>query len=606
MTSTRWALWLGTFGAGACIALGTAGTAAADTGNSDGSEGGDPSSQSSESNSTAPQSDAPAPSKDGAETDSETDVEPETETGTDSAPEPEAAPEPESEPAPELEAEPEPETEPAGDSESSVAQDNRPESAPTAPPPVENEPSAQFSPAAAQAIPPGVTGVKTSRAPLTIPVGPKGYTTRADWYLPTQSDGSVTATGVIWLQHGFLGSKASMSKLARTLSQQTNSIVVAPNISSFPLACSSCWINGVPMQQAVATMFLGDRTSLALSAQTAGYLGALPEDFVMSGHSAGGGFASAVGGYYAGDPGSDGDLRGVVMFDGFSFSGVVPKALESLSNPYIPVYQIAAPPQPWNSSGATTKELVAARPGQFVGVTLAGGSHVDSLIGGSPIFDFVAQLATGFSPSGNTDAVYTLATGWINDLYLGLGPADGAGVYGSPDQYLVLGDAAGVVLAPAPVVDLDRYLGTWYEVGSVKQFFSIGLVNTKAEYTLNPDGSVRVENTGNYFVNNGPESTIVGSALPVDPANNKLTVRFFGPPSADPPGNYWIVDLDADYQWAVVTDSTGRSGFLLTRDATVSADFYQELLDRASVNGVKGRITPTPQPAAAQETTTSV
>ena len=81
--------------------------------------------------------------------------------------------------------------------------------------------------------------------------------------------------------------------------------------------------------------------------------------------------------------------------------------------------------------------------------------------------------------------------------------------------------------------------------------------------------------------------------------------RFFGAPAATPPGNYWIVDLDPDYQWAVVTDSTGRSGFLLTRDRVVSADFYQELLDRASVNGVKGRITPTRQPAAGQVTTSA-
>ncbi|MGE4365346.1 MAG: lipocalin family protein, partial [Mycolicibacterium sp.] len=123
---------------------------------------------------------------------------------------------------------------------------------------------------------------------------------------------------------------------------------------------------------------------------------------------------------------------------------------------------------------------------------------------------------------------------------------------------------------------------------------------TKAVYSLNPDASIKVENSGNYFFNHGPESSIVGSALPVDPTNNKLNVRFFGPPSARPPGNYWIVDLDPDYQWAVVTDPTGLSGFLLSRDPVVSADFYQELLDRASVNGVKGWITRTRQPAANQ------
>lgn len=466
---------------------------------------------------------------------------------------------------------------------------------------------AQVAPAAATlALPATVTGVQTGHAKLTIPVGTRGYTTRADWYLPTQADGSVVATGVIWLQHGFLGNKASMSKLAQTLSQQTNSVIVVPNISSFPLACSACWINGVPLQEAVATMFLGDRASLTASATTAGLVGALPEDFVMSGHSAGGGFASSVGGYYTTDVAGAGSLRGVVMFDGFAFNGVLTSALAKLDDPFVPVYQVAAPPQPFNSNGASTKELVAARPGQFVGATLAFGSHADAIIGGNAIFDFLAQLATGVSPAGNTQAAYTLATGWINDMYQGLTPLTGNGIYGVPDQYIVMGDTAAIVLAPPPVVDLGRYLGTWYEVGSVKQFFSIGLVNTTAVYSLNPDGSIKVENSGNYFVNNGPKATIVGSALPVDADNNKLNVRFFGAASARPPGNYWIVDLDPDYQWAVVTDPTGFSGFLLTRNPIVSADFYQELLDRASVNGVKGRITPTRQPAAAPTTAVSI
>ena len=82
-------------------------------------------------------------------------------------------------------------------------------------------------------------------------------------------------------------------------------------------------------------------------------------------------------------------------------------------------------------------------------------------------------------------------------------------------------------IEPVTGFDQQRYLGTWYEVGSVKQFFSIGLVNTTAQYSLNPDGSIRVENSGNYFVNNGPESRIVGAALPVEGSQNKLNVAFF-------------------------------------------------------------------------------
>nr|WP_256736142.1 lipocalin family protein [Mycolicibacterium hippocampi] len=464
-----------------------------------------------------------------------------------------------------------------------------------------NTATASATVAAAQTAVQTVTGVQTGRAQLTIPVGPDGFTTRADWYLPTQADGSVAATGVIWLQHGFFGNKLFVSALARTLSQQTNSIIVAPNLPSFaPWSCAACQINSVEMQQAVASMFLGDRTSLNTSATAAGLLSGLPESFILSGQSAGGGLATAAGGFYNADPLNEGDLRGVVMFDGVSRLGLT-GALQSLDDPFIPVYQIAAPPQPGNASGVTTTELVSARPGQFVGVTLARGSHADSLIGANPLVDFFSQLATRFSPPGNTQAVYTLATGWINDLYQGLGPTDGTGIYGAPSDYIVMGETAAIVLGPPPVVDIDSYLGTWYEVGSVKQFFSIGLVNTTAVYSLNPDGSIKVENSGNYFFDNGPQSTITGVALPVDTSNNKLNVRFFGAASANPPGNYWIVDLDPDYQWAVVSDSTGLSGFLLSRTRVVSDDLYQELLDRASVSGVRGWITRTRQPAATAE-----
>ncbi|CAA0134485.1 Outer membrane lipoprotein Blc [Mycolicibacterium vanbaalenii] len=667
MTSTRWALWLGTFGAGACIALGAGhGVAAADTDSSD--SGGSPSgSTGQESSQTSRDS---SDKRDDTKGDTDADTEDGTEDAEDTSADPASVPSSakrsdeakeeaesdrtitldreaaESEEAEEDTAAEEADTaasdpdatttvkrsaasEPAVESaipsahessvdttapvvaepvvapastttQTSTTADASPSSDPvtTAAP---DSTTAEAGPLAASAG--TVTGVQTGRAKLTIPVGTNGYTTRADWYLPTQADGSVSATGVMWLQHGFLGNKLFVSALAQRLSQQTNSIVVAPNISSFPLSCSACWLNGVPMQQAVASMFLADRASLNASALAAGFQGTLPENFILSGQSAGGGFAAAAGGYYATDPGNDDSLRGVVMFDGFAWNGVVTDALERLDTLDIPVYQVAAPPQPWNSNGATTAELVAARPGQFVGAILAGGSHYDSLIGANPLIDFFGQLVTGFSPPGNTEAVYTLATGWINDMYLGLGPSDGTGIYGAPDEYIVMGDTAAIVLGPPPVVDIDRYLGTWYEVGSVKQFFSIGLVNTTAVYSPNPDGSIKVENSGNYFFNNGPQSTITGVALPVDSTNNKLSVRFFGSASANPPGNYWIVDLDPDYQWAVVSDPTGFSGFLLSRTRTVSDALYQELLDRASVKGVKGRITPTRQPAAAEATT---
>ena len=143
------------------------------------------------------------------------------------------------------------------------------------------------------------------------------------------------------------------------------------------------------------------------------------------------------------------DLVGVVMFDGVSRNGTFADAVQALNERDIPVYQIAAPPQAWNADGVTTDDLVAALPGQFVGVELVDGSHVDSMLGRNAIVDFVLQLVTNFSPAGNTEAVYTLATGWINDMY-GAGPANPQfGIYGQPGQPIVLGEATAIVLPTA-------------------------------------------------------------------------------------------------------------------------------------------------------------
>ena len=299
----------------------------------------------------------------------------------------------------------------------------------------------------------GVTGVKVGHSTLTIPVN-GGFNARADWYFPTQADGTVQANGVIWLQHGFLADKSFYSALATQLAQNTNSIVVAPTLPSFPqLTCGGCTLYGVPMQKAAATMFLGDRSALNISASQAGYLGALPEDFILAGHSAGGGWSSSVGGYYVDDlaPTDENHLLGVVMYDGVTMNGTLPQAIASLDTLDIPVYQIAAPAQAWNTFGTTTDELLTLRPDQFDGVVLVRGSHVDAMLGSNPIIDFFAQLVTTRSPSGNTAAVHTLGNGWINDMYVGAGPdAPQYGIYGAAGQPIIMGNASAVVL-PTPL-----------------------------------------------------------------------------------------------------------------------------------------------------------
>lgn len=312
----------------------------------------------------------------------------------------------------------------------------------------------------------GVTGVEVGFSFLRIPVTgtflglPYGYEYPAPalWYFPTQANGAVTAVGTTYLQHGFSAIGWFYQPLAIELAGQTNSVVVTPTIPSIPLPLG-LWLNSPEMQRGVGSLFLGGQPALNAAAHWAGYGGTLPQDFVLTGHSAGGGLATMAASNYLTLGGNAGLLKGVVMFDGVAnnatgFGG----AIANLQSANVPVYAVVAPPQPWNAQGATTNQLVSLYPNQFTGVEIVGGSHVDSMIGGHPVIDFVAQLLCGFSPPGATEAVYTLSTGWINDLYNGGIPAAPIyGIYGpAPNnsyvvpggQQLVLGQATGIVLGP--------------------------------------------------------------------------------------------------------------------------------------------------------------
>jgi len=302
-----------------------------------------------------------------------------------------------------------------------------------------------------------VTGVREGFSYLNLNVGPHGYDAPTRWYFPTQANGTVDARGVIYLQHGFLGTGGWYGQLATALAYGTDSIVVVPTVSSLPLP-GGANLGGTQMFSAVGSLFLGNETALNLSASQAGFHGTLPQSFMLTGHSAGGGLATLAAGDYVADLGANtagNHLLGVVMFDGVANSPTAfAAAIANLKSLNIPDYVVAAPPQSWNAGGATTSQLVSLYPDHFVGVELLNGSHVDSLLGNKPVIDFIAQLFTKYSPGGDTQAVYTLSTGWINDIYTGHGPTDpDFGLYGTTGGYvppggqqIILGPATGIVL----------------------------------------------------------------------------------------------------------------------------------------------------------------
>ncbi|GAB3028577.1 PE family protein [Mycobacterium bourgelatii] len=304
----------------------------------------------------------------------------------------------------------------------------------------------------------GVTGVEIGFSFLRIPIGgsvlgiPYGYEWPAPafWYFPTQADGAVSANGTVYLQHGLGAIGWFYQPLAIELAGQTNSVVVTPTVPPFPLPFGPGIFSG-ELHQGVASMFLGDQTALNISAQAAGYQGTLPEQFILTGHSAGGGVAVTAAGDYVAAIGSNAaanNLLGVVLFDGADINFLhFAASITNLQAAGIPLYTVTAPPQLFNGFGIPTNYLVSMYPGQFVGVEIVGGSHIDPMLGAKPVIDFVGQLITGFSPPGATAAIYSLATGWINDFYAGGGPTNPIyGVYGSAGQHIALGPATGIVL----------------------------------------------------------------------------------------------------------------------------------------------------------------
>ncbi|MBN1343299.1 MAG: lipocalin family protein [Phycisphaerae bacterium] len=128
-------------------------------------------------------------------------------------------------------------------------------------------------------------------------------------------------------------------------------------------------------------------------------------------------------------------------------------------------------------------------------------------------------------------------------------------------------------------VDVQRYMGKWYEIASYPTFFNATCAATTAEYTLRDDGTVRVVNECRIGDPSGRLNRIEGTARVVDEQTNaKLIVSF----SLFAQGDYWIIDLDEDYQWAVVGDPKRSTLFILSRTPTLDDEIYDGILGRLS------------------------
>lgn len=137
-------------------------------------------------------------------------------------------------------------------------------------------------------------------------------------------------------------------------------------------------------------------------------------------------------------------------------------------------------------------------------------------------------------------------------------------------------------LEPVSNFDVNKYAGTWYEIARIDHRFEKGLINTTAQYTLQPDGSVKVVNKG-YNPEKKAWKEVEGKAKFLgDPNVAALKVSFFGPFY----GGYNVVALDTDYQTSLVIGQDMDYFWLLSRNKTMPREEVQQWLQKAQNIGV--------------------
>lgn len=129
--------------------------------------------------------------------------------------------------------------------------------------------------------------------------------------------------------------------------------------------------------------------------------------------------------------------------------------------------------------------------------------------------------------------------------------------------------------------DADRYLGTWYEIARLDYKFEKHLRNVTATYSLNDNGSIRVDNKGyNSHTQEWKES--VGKAKFVgSPEEARLKVSFFGPFYA----GYNVIALDDDYRYALVAGDNLNYLWILSRETTIPDEIREEYVKLANKIG---------------------
>lgn len=149
---------------------------------------------------------------------------------------------------------------------------------------------------------------------------------------------------------------------------------------------------------------------------------------------------------------------------------------------------------------------------------------------------------------------------------------------------------------PAKAVEVDRYLGRWYELARYEAGFQKDCEGVTADYSLTAPGQIKVLNSCRKGSLQGKNEQATGKAKVVDGSQNaKLRVSFFGPFY----GDYWVLDRAEDYSWSIVGEPSGRYLWLLHRQPNPGAATLSRMKARAAELGYDvGLLRITQQPAS--------
>lgn len=132
------------------------------------------------------------------------------------------------------------------------------------------------------------------------------------------------------------------------------------------------------------------------------------------------------------------------------------------------------------------------------------------------------------------------------------------------------------------MVDLDRYVGLWYEIARYPNSFQKKCEGVTAEYTRREDGKITVLNTCRA----GKERTAKGVARVIEASNGaKLKVKFAPEWIPFAEGDYWVLALDEDYTSALVGSPSGKYLWILSRTPKLDEARLTELKARAEILG---------------------